>query len=294
MQRVYSKPLRFLEGEGYLHGFSTGTVRVKTTFKTAKGSEPFAMLNLLLDTHWTMPLPILVWVIDHPEGVFVVDTGENIKVLEEDYFKEEGFFKFEGFLLHYLKMKPFQFQIKSEEEVGPQLTALGYTLSDIKQVILTHLHLDHFDGLHYFEHNDILINRLEWEKPSFTLPSLYPDWFTPKLATLSSEYSHFSLSKALTQSGEIQLVHTPGHTMGHCSVLVQSASLHYLLAGDATYDQNQLVNNVLAGAHQSFKQAKKAYQAIKKYAHQHPMVYLPSHDPQSLERLEKDLVLVIP
>ena len=37
-------------------------------------------LNTLLDRVWTDPLPIYMWVIEHPKGIIVVDTGETDEV----------------------------------------------------------------------------------------------------------------------------------------------------------------------------------------------------------------------
>lgn len=288
MKKTYSKPIKFAEGDGFLHGFSTGLVKVKVDYLTARGGQVRSKLHFLLDKQWSVFLPIMVWLIDHPEGLFLVDTGENARVTEKDYFKQEGFF------LNYINTRSFQFDIHPEEEVGPQLHKLGYQPKDISNVILTHLHLDHFDGLSYFEHNEILVHDLEWEKPSFALPSLYPEWFEPRKIMLSpTDNEFFARSKSLVESGEIQLVHSPGHTLGHCSVLVKGADLDYLLAGDSTYDQSQLLSETHSAGHQHFKLATKTYTAIKRYASQHNLLYLPSHDREGLERLETNQVLTV-
>lgn len=286
--KTYSKSIKFKEGDGFLHGFTTGMVKVKSGFKTAKGGALRSKINFLLQNEWTDFLPIWVWVIDHPEGVFVVDTGENVKVSTDGYFKKEGP------ILEYINKSSFVFDVSPEEEVGPQLRRLGYQDNDISQVILTHLHLDHFDGLHYFEHTPILINRLEWEKPSFALPSLYPEWFNPvQLDVSKAAQGGFNRAINLTESGEVQLLHTPGHTLGHCSVLVKGETSDYLLASDVTYDQDQLLGNIHAGGHQSFKHAKATYHMIKTYAAANRLVYLPSHDPESLTRLAHDSILTV-
>lgn len=282
MTKTFSKAVKFQEGDGFIHGFTTGTVKVKSKFKTAEGNSLTSKIHFLLDSEWTDYLPIWVWVIDHPEGLFVIDTGENARVNDAGYFKQEGA------ILNFINTKSFAFDVKPQDEVGPQLANLGYHIKDIKSVVLTHLHLDHFDGLKHFENTDIIVNKLEWDKPSFTLPSLYPNWFEPKTLQLRSSNHTFSNSISLVESKEIELVHTPGHTMGHTSILVKTNELHYLLAGDVTYDQFQLENNILSGAHQSFKSAKNTFTTIKTYASKNKLVYLPSHDINALDRLKND------
>ncbi len=286
MTQTFSKPIKFKEGDGILHGFTTGMVKVKSKFRTAKGNVLTSKINFLLDNQWTEFMPIMVWVIEHPEGVFVIDTGENAQVNNQGYFKNEGA------ILNYFNTKSFIFDVKPEEEVGPQLKKLGYSENDIKSVVLTHLHLDHFDGLKYFENTKIIINQLEWDKPSFALPSLYPEWFVPNKVELKSTKDEcFKNSLDLVKSGEIELIHTPGHTVGHCSVLIKTSEIHYLLAGDVTYNQYQLENNINAGGHQSFKLSQSTYQAIKYYASKNKLVYLPSHDNQVLERMQNNIYL---
>lgn len=286
MTQTISKQVRFEEGDGVLHGFSTGMVKVKSKFRTAKGNVLTSKINFLLDKEWTEYMPIMVWIIDHPEGVFVIDTGENAKVNDKGYFKKEGF------ISEYINTKSFHFKVDREDEVGWQLKNLNYSEKDIKNVILTHLHLDHFDGLSHFENTEILINKLEWDKPSFTLPSLYPDWFSPKTVQLDEKNDrHFKMSSSLVESGEIKLIHTPGHTVGHCSILVKTSEIDYLLAGDVTYNQDQLTNNINAGGHQSFTHSEDTYHAIKTYAAKNKLVYLPSHDYQVFDRLKEDKFL---
>lgn len=281
-----SLPVQFADGPGLLHGFTTGYVQVKAGFKTAKGGPLLSKVNFLLGRHFTDWMPIWVWVVQHPEGTFVIDTGENAQV------SEPGYFRAEGRVVELINTRSFRFQVQPEQELGPQLTRLGYTQTDIRQVILTHLHLDHFDGLKHVQETEVALYRGEWEKPDFALPSLYPAGFAPRLLDLQDDpQQHFSGVHSLVASQEIQLVHTPGHTRGHCSVLVKTKAFDYLLAGDVSYDQAQLVSGTLAGGHQDFRLARQTFRRIQQYAQQHRLVYLPSHDPEALARMAQGAVL---
>jgi N-acyl homoserine lactone hydrolase len=59
-----------------VHALTTGHVRVRQSQVRGVGTGNARRLNILRDKHWTDPLPIHAWAIDHPEGVIVVDTGE--------------------------------------------------------------------------------------------------------------------------------------------------------------------------------------------------------------------------
>jgi glyoxylase-like metal-dependent hydrolase (beta-lactamase superfamily II) len=286
MQKIISKEVKFKDGFGKIHAISTGTVSVKKNFKQAKGGSMLSKINFMMDKEYTEPLPIWVWVIEHPEGIFLIDTGENADVNDKGYFKREGI------ILNWINITQFKFQVEQAEEIGAQLTNINLSPQDIGTVVLTHLHLDHIDGLKYFKNSEILVNEYEWKHPSFALPSLYPEWFVPTLVNLrDKKYSAFSKSFSLTEANDLMLVATPGHTKGHCSVLAIPEDHSYFFAGDVTYDQQQLVDETFAGAHQDFKLAKNTYQSIKKYATENKTVYLPSHDSHSAVRLIGDISL---
>ncbi len=95
----------------------------------------------------------------------------------------------------------------------------------------------------------------------------------------------------VTRANDIWMVATPGHTLGHTSVLVESHEVSYLLAGDATYDEEQLVKEIPAGAAQDFKRGMETFKRIKRYAAGQPTVYLPSHDGEAVDRLGGNSVI---
>ncbi|MEM7654701.1 MAG: N-acyl homoserine lactonase family protein [Bacteroidota bacterium] len=282
-----SLPLQFQDGPGKLHAFSTGLVAVKTGYLNAKGNATLSKLRFLMQSSFTDWLPIWVWVIEHPEGIFVIDTGENARVTEPDYFDGEGAFQ------RWINKTQFKFKVAPEEEIGPQLKRLGLSTSQLKAVVLTHLHIDHIDGLDAFPEVPIWVNRQEWEQPSFVPHSLLPDWLKPELLEVkASQDGEFEASVPLTASQELSLISTPGHTPHHCSVLVQTKDLHFFLAGDVSYDQSQLLTGVMSAGHSSFQQSRESLQRIRNYANRHQMIYLPSHDPEAGDRLKKGLPLL--
>ncbi len=65
-----------------IHAILTGFVRIKEAQRTRRlGGLP----GVILTREWTDWLPILAWLIDHPEGPIVVDTGETARVADEGY-----------------------------------------------------------------------------------------------------------------------------------------------------------------------------------------------------------------
>ena len=58
-----------------IHAIQTGTVAITTAWREGVGHGRRRLVHTILDRSWTAPLPIYAFVIEHPEGVIVVDTG---------------------------------------------------------------------------------------------------------------------------------------------------------------------------------------------------------------------------
>jgi hypothetical protein len=68
-----------------IHVIQTGTVAIKQVQQHGRTSGN-PVVNILRDPTWTEPLPIYAFVIEHPEGLIVVDTGETARMAEPGYF----------------------------------------------------------------------------------------------------------------------------------------------------------------------------------------------------------------
>jgi glyoxylase-like metal-dependent hydrolase (beta-lactamase superfamily II) len=219
--------------------------------------------------------------VDHPEGIIVVDTGQGTHLL--DGVKS---------LNPYLRWE-VMFQIEPEQEIGPQLRALGVGPRDVRRVVLTHLHMDHDGGLAHFPGSEILVSRRElhtargWMgRLRGYLPNRWPTWFNPTALDFAAEsFGPFAASRRLTKAGDVIAVATPGHTAGHLSVIVLVGGTCYVLAGDASYTEALMLDGQIDGVSESDATALATLRALKRLATDRPTIYLPTHDPESAERL---------
>jgi N-acyl homoserine lactone hydrolase len=264
-----------------IHLVSTGAVTVKTKFREATKTGLLAMLDFILDKNFTEWLPIWVMIIEHPEGVFVIDTGENANVNDPSYFKSLGI------IANWFDTTQFKFKVNKNEEIGPQLNELNIPIEKVKAVVLTHLHLDHADGLKYFPNTEIIVNKKEWEKPFGDLPKLYPAWFKPTLIELNEQYETFEHAHFLTKTKDILLIETPGHTFHHCSVLFKTDKYCIFFAADICYTQQQLLDNKYSGTNASHKLAKDTYERVKRFVQKNETIFIPSHDNEAATRLKE-------
>jgi len=165
-----------------IHAIQTGFVRIKTAQVEGRGHGLARRLAIFTDPTWTDWLPTYAWAIEHPDGVIVIDTGQGAHLLET------------GKSLHPYIRWEVAFRIEREQEIGPQLRALGIGPRDVKRVVLTHLHMDHDGGLAHFPDTDILVSRGElniargWAgRMRGYLANRWPDWFDPKPLDLAAE-----------------------------------------------------------------------------------------------------------
>jgi glyoxylase-like metal-dependent hydrolase (beta-lactamase superfamily II) len=264
-----------------IHLVSTGAVSVKTKFREARKRGYLAMIDFMLDKTFTEWMPIWVMIIEHPEGIFLVDTGENADVNNPGYFKSSGMFA------NWFDTTQFKFKVEKQDEIGPQLNALGIPIEKITAVILTHLHLDHIDGLKYFPSTPVIVNRKEWEHPYGDLPKLYPSWFKPQLVDLDEQFDLFEHAYYLTESRDLLLAETPGHTPHHCSVVLRGDDCTVFFAADVCYSHYQLLEEKYSGANASFKMSKDTYDKVRQFAKKQRLVFLPSHDKDASTRLRE-------
>ncbi len=240
--------------------------------------------STLRDREWTEPLPIWAWAIEHPEGLIVVDTGETAKTSEPGYFPRwHPYFRF-----------GVREQVEAEEEIAPQLRARGLDPKDARWVVMTHLHTDHAGGLEHFPNSEILVSRVEFGAASGRLgkargylPHRWPDWFQPRLLDLPSDpYGPFPESSALTDAGDVRIVATRGHSPGHMSVILEEEDGRAIfLAGDTSYTEQLMLEKAIDGVAPDEKGARAALDRINELVRSRPVVYLPSHDPGSGDRL---------
>jgi N-acyl homoserine lactone hydrolase len=255
-----------------IHALSTGSVRVKRAFLfPSRGAR--RQLDLFLPGPWSDPLPIHCWAVEHEGGLLLVDSGETAAA----------------------RNVPFaRFEVSREQELPAAMAASGLSVDDVSEVVLTHHHGDHVDGLvHLRARARINEAELRFAGAGFSrlmrrvLRQPFPPGFAPEPLSLDDgPFGAFSHSLALSREGRIVAVGTPGHTPGHLSVIcVDDAGRHVMLAGDVTDTLEQLHARRADAIGPDPKAHVATLETILAHCAQHATVYLPSHDPESASRL---------
>ena len=255
-----------------VHALTTGRVRVKDAFLHAR-SGPTRQLRLFTPGPFSAPLPIHAWVIEHEGERILVDTGETAAAGDIPFAR---------------------FEVRPEDELPRALEAIGMTTRDVDQVVLTHMHGDHMDGAVHLG-RPVLVQDTELAYAHAPISRVFQrvlrqpiprDVDFRPLALDGGPFGAFAASRRLTSDGRVVAVATPGHTPGHLSVIcIDDEGRHLLLAGDAADTLEQLQ----ARRHDAVAPKPKVHvetlDRILAHGREHPTVFLPSHDPDSVARL---------
>jgi N-acyl homoserine lactone hydrolase len=225
-------------------------------------------------------LPVPAFLVEHPgAGAMLVDTGLHPSVAI-DPVQSVGRL---GKLVYEFRMEP-------EQALHAQLRARGVDPASVGVVVMTHLHGDHASGVSEFPDATFVLDRREWEsaiRPRGTFRGYHTkqfdygfDWRTVDYgATEIDSFATFGGSVDLFGDGSVRLLSTPGHTLGHQSVLLRLRDRDMLVCGDAAYLRRTIddgVQPLIAHDEHLFRRSLKE---IQRFVSQSPgLVVVPGHD----------------
>jgi glyoxylase-like metal-dependent hydrolase (beta-lactamase superfamily II) len=168
-------------------------------------------------------LPIPAYLIEHPKGTALFDTGMHPDC-QRDPVARVGE-RIKGL---------FRFDYAPGEEISRRLEAIGRDPARIDLVVNSHLHFDHVGGNALIPNATVIVQRREWAAG-----------MDPELAARRGfNRRDFDLGHKLLQvegehdlfgDGSVLCLPTHGHTPGHQSLRVRLASGDVVLAADACY-----------------------------------------------------------
>ncbi|MEJ7787765.1 MAG: N-acyl homoserine lactonase family protein [Solirubrobacteraceae bacterium] len=233
-------------------------------------------------------LPIPAFLLEHPErGPILIDTGFDPSVAS-DPVRSLG--KVGSRIFSPLRMT-------SEGAVSAQLRARGIDPADIGMVVMTHLHFDHTSGIGQFPEAEFVVERRERDAVKGGLLKGYmpahlegaANWRLIDVASAPPDEG-FDHVLDLLGDGTIRLAFTPGHTPGHCSVLLRTETGPLLLTGDAAYARRSIEERwVPLTVTGDVGEYKDSLEKIAAWATAHPGApVICGHDPWTRADLERD------
>ena len=180
----------------------------------------------------------LACIIEHPDGVVVIDTGVDPSTIQRPPPSDDQAF---------LDCTPI---VPRGTGLVEQLAATGLTPTDVRFVINTHLHLDHAGGNRSMPEATWLVRRAELEYAARPADERQAQEYPAGIADgTDSRWTAYDDDEVIDVFGDgsLTVVPTPGHSPGHQSVLVQLRSGAVLLPGDAVWTAAMRASTRLPG-----------------------------------------------
>ena len=215
----------------------------------------------------TVVIPVATYLIQHPRGLVLFDTGMDPKAVTDP----EGMYGPLGTML--------QMEFTEEQRVDKQIEAAGFRVEDVTHVVVSHTHFDHTGALYMFPNADFFIGVEELAYTYWPLPVQAAFYFTRDVDAIKQFRVHpFTGDHDLFGDGSVQILAFPGHTPGHKGMLVKLPNRNLMLTGDTVHLREAIDNEHPAPSDHSGVQAAESIQRMKRLALAHDARIMIHHD----------------
>jgi len=184
--------------------------------------------NARIPAHWQSGTLCLL--VEGEDGLILVDTGPGL----DDYARKPWIIR--------------SFQVATRVPLDPneaavrQVVRLGYEPANVKDIVLTHMHFDHCGGLPDFPHATVHVHETEFHSFN-SFPRRWTD-----LAYVKRHISHQPRIRLYREEGaewygfpairlpfstEMWLIPLPGHSRGHCGLVLKLPDRWHFHMADA-------------------------------------------------------------
>lgn len=261
-----------------IHIFHTGSVQVDDAIPHGS-KNPFAVTGLLRGKDKQRILPVSCYLIEHPKGRLLIDTGWDSNYVTEKPHRFLG-------LLDSIST-PI---ISQGESVDCKLAQLGLTPKDLDYVFFSHLDFDHTSGLRLVRDAKQFLAAQEELKDAKTYFFRYVKSNWAFVTVEPFVYQHTGIgpvgkSYDVFGDGTVQLVNTPGHSHGLFTAVIQQNGQFVALAGDSIYTQKSIKERRIPGFTVNKALAQKSLDWICQLAvDPNCLGVFANHDPQIPEQ----------
>jgi glyoxylase-like metal-dependent hydrolase (beta-lactamase superfamily II) len=271
-----------------VHPLTTGTVMYPHGALFTTGGR-LGFLHFLGFRSERVEIPIPCFLLEHPTaGPLLVDTGHHASMAADP----KGSY---GPLLG--RVAGPNVRMEASDALPAQLRGRGIDPDAIKLVVMTHMHLDHASGVSQFPNATFIVTRREWEAATNGgIRNGYIhrqfdhafDWRTVDFdGDEVNSFASFGRTLDLFGDGSVRLAYTPGHTLGHMSLVIRTAGPEFLIVGDAAYTMRTIRENAMPYGAADEHEFRRSLKEVQRYLEQTPgAAVCPGHDLEAFRALK--------
>ena len=280
--RALSREARELGRGLRIYPLQTGVTEVSYG-QFFRGNEGWTGFSGIWNAGWDRQrfwAPVLAFLIEHPdEGLILVDAGLRLSQTKEDYYRP----RLDG------NARLYEDSINvldGSSTIPAQLRRLGFEITDVRHLIITHWHEDHVGELNTFPHATVHLSEHEWnDRRRFAYRPSHEwveTWSTIDFD--SGKLGSFDASEDLFEDGSIIMLPAFGHSFGHLAVYVNQGDYGAVVTGDALYSLRHLspesltaTNFISAEAQETQSDSIRRIRSLKDTLGE--VILLTQHDP---------------
>jgi N-acyl homoserine lactone hydrolase len=227
-----------------------------------------------------LELPVPAFLVEHPgAGHVLIDTGFHPSVAVEP---KKNLGRLPLTVFKDVRMEP-------EQAAAAQLRSMGIQPARVQTVVITHLHMDHASAISEFPDATFVVSKAEWGAATSQGPlkgyvrRQFDHAFDYRLLDFegpdTESFATFGRSFDLFGDGSVRCVYTPGHTLGHLSVVLRLRRREVLVAADAMNLRRNLDEMRLSHRTADDHLSERSLREIRQYVRDTPdALIIPGHD----------------
>jgi N-acyl homoserine lactone hydrolase len=245
--------------------------------------------HLLMDLapQETIKVPVGFFVVMHPKGNVLFDTGNNDKIITDPSYWGTAF----------QRLSPVN---TPDMAIDTQLAKIGLKPDDIKYVVVSHLHLDHGGNVAKFPSSTLVVQKDEIRTAFWPEPGMARGYIPGDVAPLRSDvgeampnkYKMIQLHGDMDIFGDNSVVvkRWVGHTPGSQMMVVRLPKTGtIILTGDNAYFRENVEKNILPNVVLAYDPPGilRAYEWIRLLQATEKADFFSAHDPDAFKALKK-------
>jgi N-acyl homoserine lactone hydrolase len=231
-------------------------------------------------------VPVGFFVVTHPKGNVLFDTGNNDKIITDPSYWGDAF----------KELKPVN---TPDVAIDTQLQKIGLKPDDIKYVVVSHLHLDHGGNVAKFPKSTIVVQKSEIQNAFWPAPGTGGPYMIGDVLPLRKPNADNSNAVNMAQlEGDMDLFgdgtvvvkrwvgHTPGSQM--MTVRLKNRGLT-ILTGDNVYFRENVEKNLPPNIVLAYSPSGilSAYEWIRYQIATEKADFFTAHDPDAFKAMKK-------